>query len=137
VETDFDAKNGILHGVVTDIASGITLSDTMVFLQDPKYGTYDPKVDGVFSAELYIDGEHPLTHSTDPSLTRPGLAVIDNIDTINRHPGNAYDFGHDHGSNTKWDGICSDHHGSYEAPWTNLGVTMVDRPSRLRGATGR
>ena len=110
VETDFDAKNGILHGVVTDIAKGITLADKMVFLQDPKYaflgGTYDPKVDGVFNAEAYIDGEHTLTHSTDPSLTRPGLAVIDNIDSANQPTGHAYG----HGSTPNWlDGICSDH----------------------------
>jgi len=112
LETDFDAKNGILHGVVTDIASGITLSDKMGFLRDPKYsflgGTYDPKIDGVFNAELYIDGEHSLTHSTDPSLTRPGLAVIDNIDTFNQPTGHAYGFGQDNGGN-RWDNICSDH----------------------------
>ena len=58
LETDFEATNGILHGVVTDIVSGAILADTMAFLQDPKYGNYDPSVDGVFNTEAYIDGEH-------------------------------------------------------------------------------
>jgi hypothetical protein len=36
VETDLDAANGILHGLITDKATGAILSDTMAFLQDPK-----------------------------------------------------------------------------------------------------
>jgi hypothetical protein len=32
LETDFDAINGVLHGVVTDIASGTVLADKMAFL---------------------------------------------------------------------------------------------------------
>jgi hypothetical protein len=114
LETDFNATNGVLHGVVTDIASGTILADKMAFLTDPKYafggGTYDPSVDGVFNAEAYVDGEHSLLNSTDPSLTRPGLAVIDNIDTLKHQPANSYGYGNDHGSNTQWlDSILSDH----------------------------
>jgi hypothetical protein len=110
VETDFDAANGILHGLITDKATGTVLSDTMVFLHDPKYsfagGTYDPSVDGVFNAEAYNDGEVSLSHTSDPTLTRPGLAVIDNIDSLDRHAGHA----HDHGCGTKWlDSVCCDH----------------------------
>ena len=59
----------------------------------------------MFNAEAYIDGEHSLLNSTDPTLTRPGLAVIDNIDTFNHHPDSAN--GLDHG---KWlDSILCDH----------------------------
>jgi hypothetical protein len=76
-------------------------------LTDPKYafggGTYDPSVDGVFNAEVYIDGEHSLLASTDPSLTRPGLAVIDNIDSSNHHSGSTTI------DTTKvWDSMCSE-----------------------------
>jgi hypothetical protein len=111
VETDFDATNGALHGVITD-AIGKILADKMVFLTDPKYafggGTYDPSVDGLFNAEADIDSELTLIFGTDPDLDKPGLAVIDNIDTLTHHPGNTY--GQDHGCNTKsWDGIWSDH----------------------------
>jgi len=116
VETDFNASNGALHGAVIDATTGLTLADKMVFVTDPKYafagGTYDPSVDGVFNAEAYIDGEHTLLASTDPSLTRPGLAVIDNIDTSPLHPGNVWGCGdgHDHGGDTKWlASILSDH----------------------------
>jgi hypothetical protein len=63
----------------------------MVFVSDPKYafpgGTYDPSVDGVFNAEAYNDGEVSLSHTSDPTLTKPGLAVIDNIDSSNHHSG--------------------------------------------------
>ena len=117
LETDFDATSGVLHGVVTDIASGNILADKMAFLTDPKYsfagGTYDPVVDGVFNSEAYFDGEHSLLASTDPSLTRPGLAVIDNIDVIPHHTGTyGYGSGHDHGGDTKWlASILSDHGG--------------------------
>ena len=96
----------------------IILADKMVFLTDPKYsfagGTYDPDVDGVFNSEAYFDGEVSLSHDHDPTLTRPGLAVIDNIDTFPHHSGNAYGCGsgHDHGGDTKWLGsILSDHGG--------------------------
>jgi hypothetical protein len=112
VETDFDATNGTLHGLITDKATGAILTDTMAFLHDPKYGAYDPSVDGAFNAEAYFDSEVSLVHSSDPTLTRPGLAVIDNIDSFTHHPGNAFGFGdgHDHGGNTKWlDSILSDH----------------------------
>ena len=86
----------------------------MVFVTDPKYafagGTYDPSVDGVFNTEAYNDGEVSLSHTSDPTLTRPGLAVIDNIDTLNHQPASSYGYGHDHGSNTQWlDSILSDH----------------------------
>jgi len=114
VETDFDATTSALHGVVTD-ASGQTLADKMVFLHDPQYAltsnnTYDPNVDGVFNAEAYIDSELTLVVGTDPDLNKPGLGVIDNIDTFNLPPGNAYAYGHDHDSNTKLsDSIWSDH----------------------------
>ena len=116
VETDFDASNGALHGEVIDATTGLTLADKMVFVTDPKYafagGTYDPSVDGVFNTEAYIDGEVSLSHTSDPTLTRPGLAVIDNIDSFKQHPGNTYrfGFGHDHGGDTKWlSSILSDH----------------------------
>jgi hypothetical protein len=114
VETDFDATNGILHGLVTDKATGSILSDTMVFLHDPKYafagGTYDPSVDGVFNSELYNDGEVSLSHTSDPTLTRPGLGVIDNIDSLQQHQGHAFGHGHDHGSDPKWlASFLSDH----------------------------
>jgi hypothetical protein len=98
VETDFNATNGALHGEVIDATTGLTLADKMVFVTDPKYafegGTYDPSVDGVFNVEAYNDGEVSLSHTSDPTLTRPGLAVIDNIDTSPQHLGNAsQDFG--------------------------------------------
>ena len=108
VETDFNASNGALHGEVIDATTGLTLADKMVFVTDPKYafagGTYDPSVDGVFNTEAYIDGEVSLSHTSDPTLTRPGLAVIDNIDASPLHPGNAWGCGtdHDHGGDTKW-----------------------------------
>jgi hypothetical protein len=112
VETDFNASNGALHGEVIDATTGLTLADKMVFVTDPKYafagGTYDPSVDGVFNTEAYYDGEVSLSHTSDPTLTRPGLGVVDNIDSLNRHPG--YAFGSDHGGNTKWmDSIVSGH----------------------------
>jgi hypothetical protein len=97
IETDLDATDGILHGVVTDIASGHVLADEMAFLTDPKYafagGTYHPDVDGAFNAEAYIDGEHTLLHSIDLSLTRPRLAVIDTIDAVKHQPGSAFGLG--------------------------------------------
>jgi hypothetical protein len=109
VETDLDTTSGILHGVITDKATGAVLSDTMAFLHDPKYGNYDPSVDGLFNAEAYYDSEVSLFHTTDPSLTRPGLAVIDNIDSFNEQAG-VFGHGPDHGSNTKWlDSISCDH----------------------------
>lgn len=117
VETDFDATNGILHGLITDKATGAILSDTMAFLTDPRYafagGTYDPSVDGVFNAEAYIDGELSLLLGHDQNLSKPGLAVIDNIDSASRHPGTAYGCGdgHDHGGNIKWLDSISSHHG--------------------------
>jgi hypothetical protein len=113
VETDLDATNGILHGLITDKATGAILSDTMAFLNDPKYGKYDPSVDGVFNAEAYVDGEASLVHTTDPTLTKPGLAVIDNIDPSNA--GNAYTYGHgyDHGGNPKLLYRISSDHGAY------------------------
>jgi len=108
LETDFDVTNGVLHGVVTDIASGAVLSDKMVFLHDTQYGHYDPTVDGAFNAEAYYDGEHSLLESTDPSLTRPGLAVIDNIDSSDHGAPYAYSQSYDHGGNS-WDGILCEH----------------------------
>jgi len=102
VETDFDATSGILHGLITDKTTGAIVSDTMAFLQDPKYGNYDPSVDGVFNAEAYIDGELSLLEGNDPTLTRPGLAVIDNID-ITHHAGNAWND-----ATKVWDSMCSD-----------------------------
>ena len=102
-------ESGALHGVITDATTGTTLADKMVFLTDPTYGAYDPKVDGVFDTESYFDSELSLVFGTNPDLNKPGLAVVDNIDTINQHSGYAYGSGHDHSSNTKWDGICSDH----------------------------
>jgi hypothetical protein len=107
-ETDFDVANGVLHGVVTDIASGAVLADKMVFLYDPKYGNYDPKVDGAFNSEAYVEGEHSLVPSADPSLTRPNLAVIDNIDSPGHGNLSAYGQGQDQGGNP-WDGILCDH----------------------------
>jgi len=107
-ETDFNAIDGTLHGVVTDIASGAMLADKMIFLRDPKYGNYDPKVDGVFNSEAYLDGEHSLVPLTDPSLTRPNLAVIDNIDSLSHGTLYAYGQGHGQGGNS-WDGILCEH----------------------------
>jgi hypothetical protein len=118
IETEFDATRGVLHGLVTDIATGATLSDKMIFLHDPKYGNYDPAVDGVFNAEAYIDGEVSLSESSDPTLTRPGLAVIDNIDSSNYRAAYAYGQGHGQSSSSwngspwgsnPWDGIACDH----------------------------
>ena len=85
VKTDFNAANGALHGAITDAASGEILVDRTVFLTDPQYGEYDPSVDGVFNAEAYIDAELTLVFGTDPSLNKPGLAVIDNIDVPSPH----------------------------------------------------
>ena len=73
-------------------------------------GAYDPSVDGVFNTEAYNDGEVSLSHTSDPTLTRPGLAVIDNIDSLRQHQGHAFGHGHDHGSDPKWlASILSDH----------------------------
>lgn len=109
VETDFDANSGVLHGLLTDKESGMTLADITVNMTD--FGNYDPKVDGVFNTEAFFSGEVSLANSKDPSLTHPNLAVIDNIDSFKQHPGNAYGHGHDNnGNNAKlWDSICSDH----------------------------
>jgi hypothetical protein len=108
VETDFNASNGALHGQVIDATTGLTLADKMVFVTDPKYafagGTYDPSVDGVFNTEAYNDGEVSLSHTSDPDLNKPGLAVIDNIDTSPQHPGIAFDH-----AIKVWDSMCSDH----------------------------
>ena len=116
VETDFNASNGALHGEVIDATTGLTLADKMVFVTDPKYafagGTYDPSVDGVFNTEAYNDGEVSLSHTSDPTLTRPGLGVIDNIDSLNQHLGDAFGCGsgHDHAANNNWlDSIWPDH----------------------------
>ena len=68
VETDFDATSGTLHGLITDKVTGAILTDTMAFLHDPKYGAYDPSVDGVFNAEAYFDSEISLLHSSDPII---------------------------------------------------------------------
>ena len=111
VETDFNTSNGALHGQVIDATSGLTLADKMVFVTDPKYafagGTYDPSVDGLFNTEAYNDGEVSLSHTSDPDLNKPGLAVIDNIDTSPQHSGNA---SQDFGSITKsLASILSDH----------------------------
>ena len=104
VEVDLNAKTGALHGAITDATTGTTLADKMVFLKDdPQYGHYNPKVDGVFDSETYMDSELTLVFGTNPDLNKPGLAVFDNIDTMDRHQGNAYghDYGHDHGSDAK------------------------------------
>jgi len=106
-EADFDAAKGILHGVVTDITSGAILADKMLFLSDPKYGNYDPDVDGKFNAEAFIDGEHSLLDSTDPTL-RPNLAVIDNIDSSDHASLYTYHLGHDTGGGP-WDSILCNH----------------------------
>lgn len=98
VAIDFDATAATVHGVITDATTGTTLADKMVFLTDPQYGTYDPSVDGVFNNEAYNDGEVGLGHTTDPTLDQPGLAVIDNIDKVNRHSGNGHGYAfHDRG----------------------------------------
>jgi len=107
LETDFDATSGELHGVVTDISGGAVLADKMVFLQDPQYGKYDPAVDGKFNAEAYTDGEITLFESLDPTLTKPGLAVFDNIDSSNHGSAYASGQGYDYGNH--WDGIACDH----------------------------
>jgi hypothetical protein len=78
VETDFDATTGILHGLLTDKASGMTLADLTINVAN--FGPYDPKVDGVFNTESFTNAEISLINSKDPSLTQPSLAVIDNID---------------------------------------------------------
>ncbi len=110
METDFDATNGALHGLITDKVTGAILTDTIAFLHDPKYGAYDPSVDGVFNSEAYFDSEISLLHSSDPTLTLPGLAVIDNIDSFQQHHGPAFGYGPDHGGDTTWlDGIVSNH----------------------------
>jgi hypothetical protein len=117
VETDFNASNGALHGEVIDATTGLTLVDQMVFVSDPKYafpgGTYDPSVDGVFNAEAYNDGEVSLSHTSDPTLTRPGLAVIDNIDSFNQHSDPTDGCGklEGNGGNAAWSDII----------WSNLG----------------
>ena len=118
VETDFNASNGALHGEVIDATTGLTLVDKLVFVSDPKYafagGTYDPSVDGLFNTEAYNDGEVSLSHTSDPTLTRPGLAVIDNIDSFNQHPGDAFACGAigDHGGSNKWLGSIWSNQGS-------------------------
>jgi hypothetical protein len=114
VETDFDATAGALHAEVIDATTGLSLIDKMVFVTEPKYsfngGKYDPSVDGVFNTEAYIDGEVSLVHhGLDPDLNKPGLAVIDNIDSSNQHPatGNAVAWGLDR-ADQLLDGILSD-----------------------------
>jgi len=79
----------------------------MVFLQDPQYGKYDPAVDGKFNAEAYTDGEITLFESQDPTSTKPGLAVFDNIDSSNHGSAYASGQGYDYGNH--WDGIACDH----------------------------
>ena len=108
VETDFDATTGLLHGLLTDKASGMTLADMTLNAAD--FGKYDPKADGVFNIEAFTSGDISLINSQDPSLTHPDLAVIDNIDSFNnQHRGNAFGFGHDHDINTRlMDCISSD-----------------------------
>jgi len=101
---EFDATKGTVHGVVTDITSGAILADKMLFLNDPKYGNYDPNVDGKWNAEAFIEGEHSLLQSTDPTL-KPSLAVIDNIDVSSRLTYAAYDHGCD--SSRLWDGVVT------------------------------
>jgi len=103
-EADFDVANGILHGVVTDITSGAILADKMLFLNDPKYGNYDPNVDGSWSAEAFIEGEHSILQATDPTL-KPSLAVVDNIDINSRPTLAAYDHGYD--ASRPWDGVVA------------------------------
>jgi hypothetical protein len=107
VEVDLNAKTGALHGAVIDATTGITLADKMVFLTDPKYGAYDPKVDGVFDTEAYSDSELSLVFGTNRDLNKPGLAVVDNIDVFNHgHGGAGFD----------------DHHPSAVAPvWADWG----------------
>ena len=108
VETDFDAYKGVLHGLLTDKTTGRTLADMTIKVAD--YGKYDPSVDGVFNTEAFFSGEGSLVHSSDPTLNRPNLAVIDNINSFKQNPGNAYGYGHNNGNNTKLlDGIWSDH----------------------------
>jgi len=77
-ETDFDATSGVLHGLLTDKASGMTLADITANVKD--FGAYDPTVDGVFNTEGYFSAELSLLISKDPTLHQPNLAVIDNID---------------------------------------------------------
>ena len=90
VETDFDAPHGVLHGLLVDERTGATLADKTISLST--YGAYDPSVDGVFNVESFIDGEHSLLESSNPTLNRPGLAVIDNIDAVNPRQGNDHGF---------------------------------------------
>jgi hypothetical protein len=95
VETDFNATTSALHGTITD-ASGQTLADKTVKLnvsQFEIFGKYNPNVDGAFNAEAYIDSELTLVHGTDPTLTKPGLAVIDNIDTTSKGQGGSSSTG--------------------------------------------
>ena len=109
VETDFDANSGVLHGLLTDKASGMTLADITANVKD--FGAYDPKVDGVFNTEAFFSGEVSLINSQDPTLNHPNLAVIDNINSFKQNQGKAYGYGHDNnGNNTKLlDSIWSDH----------------------------
>jgi len=91
VELDFTTSNGALHGAISDATTGEILADATVFLSNPQYGKYDPSIDGLFNAEAYIDGELTLVFGNDPSLNRPGLAVIDNIDVPGPHGFGSHD----------------------------------------------
>jgi hypothetical protein len=100
VEVDFNAPDGILHGVITDKTTGATLAAPSLFLKSPSYGHYTLADDGVFNVEAFIDTELTQAFGTG-THNIPGLGVVDNIDTISRSQGNAHAFayGHDHGSN--------------------------------------
>ena len=102
VEVDFTTENGAVHGAITDAASGKVLADETMFLTDPKYGKYDPSVDGLFNAEAYLDSELTLVFGTDPNLNKPGLAVIDNIDVPSRHGFGRQDGHHGAGYGGRW-----------------------------------
>lgn len=109
IETDFNATTGALHGLVTDAATGATLSNRSISVTDPRYGAYNPNVDGVFNVELYIDGEITLAFSNNPALNKPGLAVIDNIDVAAGKQNHSYGFEQDSGWNSRqFEGVSFD-----------------------------
>jgi hypothetical protein len=64
----------------------------------------------LFNSEIFSDSKLTLVHGTDPNLTRPGLAVVDNIDPWkdNCH-GNTVAWGDGNGNGPNLDGLFAAH----------------------------
>jgi hypothetical protein len=82
LQIELNAVTGSVHSRITDVATGAILANSVTSLPAASLlpgGPWNPATDGNFNAASYFAGE--LT-----GMTTPGLAVVDNIDTLIPEP---------------------------------------------------